>query len=422
VPAVSGGRRLRALLRRRAGLVTFLAVLGPGLITASADNDAQGITTYSVAGARTGFKLLWLLILVIVALAVTQEMGARLGMATGKGLGALVRERFGVRAAAWAMALLLLANLGTIAAEFAGIATAVQIFGVNKYISVPIAAVGVFALVARGSYKRIEVVFLLLSVVYLAYVISGILAHPPWSEALRSMVVPSVVPTRTYLVAAVTLVGTTVTPWGQFFIQAYVIDKGLTIDDLNYERADVFVGSFTTGFIAFFIIVAAAVTIFATQVPVNDAADLAVALRPLAGDFASTLFAIGFLNASLLAACVLPLATAYPICEAFGFELGVDRKIREAPVFYGVFGFSILFGACIVLLPVPLLPILLVTSAVNGVLLAPILVFLYILCNDPDVIGERRNGRLANVLSGGMIGLLLLLTAAILLLTFLPSG
>lgn len=401
--------------------MTFFAVLGPGLIAASADNDAQGITTYSVAGARTGFKLLWLVIVVIIALAVTQEMGARLGMATGKGLGALIRERFGVRAAAWAMALLLVANLGTITAEFAGIATAMQIFGVSKFVSVPIAAVVVFALIARGSYKRIELVFLLLSVVYLSYVVSGILAHPPWSEAVHAIVVPRIVPTRTYLIAAVTLVGTTVTPWGQFFIQAYVVDKGLTIDDLNYERADVFVGSFTTGLIAFFIIVAAAVTIFATHVVVNDAADLAVALRPLAGHFASTLFAIGFLNASLLAACVLPLSTAYPICEAFGFELGVDHKIREAPVFYGVFGLSIAFGAGVVLLPIPLLPILLVTAAINGLLLAPILVFLYILCNDAEVLGERKNGRLANVLAAGMIGLLLVLTVVLVVITFLPS-
>jgi Mn2+/Fe2+ NRAMP family transporter len=319
------------------------------------------------------------------------------------------------------MALLLVANLGTITAEFAGIATAMQIFGVSKFVSVPIAAVVVFALIARGSYKRIELVFLLLSVVYLSYVVSGILAHPPWSEAVHAIVVPRIVPTRTYLIAAVTLVGTTVTPWGQFFIQAYVVDKGLTIDDLNYERADVFVGSFTTGLIAFFIIVAAAVTIFATHVVVNDAADLAVALRPLAGHFASTLFAIGFLNASLLAACVLPLSTAYPICEAFGFELGVDHKIREAPVFYGVFGLSIAFGAGVVLLPIPLLPILLVTAAINGLLLAPILVFLYILCNDAEVLGERKNGRLANVLAAGMIGLLLVLTVVLVVITFLPS-
>jgi Mn2+/Fe2+ NRAMP family transporter len=238
---------------------------------------------------------------------------------------------------------------------------------------------------------------------------------------VHAIVVPRIVPTRTYLIAAVTLVGTTVTPWGQFFIQAYVVDKGLTIDDLNYERADVFVGSFTTGLIAFFIIVAAAVTIFATHVVVNDAADLAVALRPLAGHFASTLFAIGFLNASLLAACVLPLSTAYPICEAFGFELGVDHKIREAPVFYGVFGLSIAFGAGVVLLPIPLLPILLVTAAINGLLLAPILVFLYILCNDAEVLGERKNGRLANVLAAGMIGLLLVLTVVLVVITFLPS-
>lgn len=398
-------------------MLGFLAVLGPGLITASADNDAQGITTYSLAGAQTGYRLLWLLILVVIALGVTQEMGARLGMATGKGLGALIRERFGVRAAAWAMGLLLIANLGTIAAEFAGIATALQIVNVPKYASVPISAAAVFMLIARGSYKRVERIFLVLSLVYLSYVISGVLANPDWGGAARNMIAPSVTPSRTFLLAAVTLVGTTVTPWGQFFIQAYVVDKGLTTEDLRYERADVFIGAFVTGFIAFFIIVAAAVTIFRTGARVNDAADLAAALRPLAGRFASILFGLGFLNASFLAANILPLATAYPICEAFGFELGVDRKIREAPVFYGVFASSIALGAGLVLLPVPLLPILFLTAALNGVLLGPILIFVYRLCNDPEVVGAHVNGRIGNALSASTIALLLALTAMLFVFT-----
>lgn len=421
MPFVGGRRRLRTLLRTRGRLLAFLAVVGPGLIAASADNDAQGITTYTLAGARTGYRLLWLLILVVVALVVTQEIGARLGMATGKGLGALIRERYGVKAAAWAMGLLLVANLGTIAAEFAGIAAAMEIFHISRFVSVPVAAVAVFLLITGGSYKRVERLFLVLSLVFLAYIISGVLAHPDWGDAVKGALVPSVHMSRTFLLASVTVVGTTVTPWGQFFIQAYVVDKGLTAEDLKHERADVFLGSLVMGVIAFFIIVAAAATIHATHARVSDAANLAIALRPLAGRFASTLFAIGFLNASFLAASVLPLSTAYPICESFGFELGVDRKLAEAPVFYGVVAFSILFGAGVVLLPFPLLPILFLTATLEAVLLGPILIFLYKLANDPEVVGELRNGRLANALAICVIVLLLTLTVMTVVVALYPS-
>jgi NRAMP (natural resistance-associated macrophage protein)-like metal ion transporter len=417
-----GRRRLRSLVRARAGIVPFLAVLGPGLIAASADNDAQGITTYTLAGARTGYSLLWLLVLVVIALAVTQEMGARVGMATGKGFGSLIRERFGVKRAAWAMVALLIANLGTIAAEFAGIATGFEIFHVSRFVSVPAAAVGVFLLVTRGSYKRVERVFLLLSLLYIAYIASGFLAHPDWGDAIHGAVVPSVDLSRTLLLAAATLVGTTVTPWGQFFIQSYIVDKGLTAEDLKYERADVFIGSTTTGIIAFFIIVAATVTLYAKGTPVSDASQLAEALRPLAGRFAATLFALGFLNASFLAACVVPLSTAYPVCEAFGLELGVDRKIREAPAFYAVFGISIVIGAGLVLLPIPLLPVLFLTAALNGTLLGPLLIFLYKLCNDAELMGDLRNGRLGNALALAVIAMLLLLTVVVLALALVPSG
>jgi NRAMP (natural resistance-associated macrophage protein)-like metal ion transporter len=422
MPTEVGGRRLRSLLRTRSRWLAFLAVLGPGLIAASADNDAQGITTYTLAGAKTGYELLWVLVLVVFALVVTQEIGARLGMATGKGLSALIRERYGVKAVAWAMGLLLIANLGTITAEFAGIAAAMEIFHVSKFFSVPVAAVAVFLLITRGSYRRVERVFLVLSVVFVSYIVSGILAHPDWGAAARGALVPSIHGSKVFLLAAITIVGTTVTPWGQFFIQAYVVDKGLTAGDLRNERLDVFTGSFVMGVIAFFIMVAAASTIFATGKTVNDAADLAIALRPLAGRFASTLFAIGFLNASFLAACVLPLSTAYPVCEAFGFELGVDRRLSEAPAFYGVVAFSIAFGAGIVLLPIPLLPILFLTALLEAILLGPILIFLYQLANDPEVIGDLKNGRVANVLAIGVIVLLLGLTVLTLVVALFPSG
>jgi Mn2+/Fe2+ NRAMP family transporter len=406
--------RARGLLRRRAGLVAFLAVVGPGLITASADNDAQGITTYSLVGARTGYALMWVLPLALAALVVTQEIGARIGIVTGKGLGALIRERFGVRPAALAMLMLLVANLATTAAEFAGIAAALEIFGVTKYLSVPISAVVVLVLVAKGGYRRVERILLIGSAVFIAYVISGFLAHPDWGAALNGLVTPSFNRDTIFVLTAVGMVGTTVTPWGQFFIQGYVVDKGLGPDDLRYERGDVFLGQIAMGTVVFFIIVATAATVFATGAKIVDAQDAARALEPLAGRFAETLFALGLLNASLMGAGILPLSTSYAICEAFGFELGLDQYIREAPVFYGTLAFAIVFGALVVLIPgIPLVPILFVSAVVNAVLLAPILVYLYLLANDRDLMGDLRNGRLANVLTIATIVLLVSLTVVL---------
>jgi Mn2+/Fe2+ NRAMP family transporter len=406
--------RARGLLRRRAGLVAFLAVVGPGLITASADNDAQGITTYSLVGAKTGYALLWVLPLALVALVVTQEIGARIGLVTGKGLGALIRERFGVRPAAVAMLLLLVANLATTAAEFAGVAASLEIFGVSRYISVPLAAILVLVVVAKGGYRRVERVLLIGSAVFAAYIIAGVLAHPDWTAAFQGFVTPSFEKDPIFILTAVGMVGTTVTPWGQFFIQGYVVDKGLGPDDLAYERADVFLGQLAMGVVVFFIIIATAATVFATGGSIVDAKDAALALEPLAGRFAETLFALGLLNASLMGANILPLSTSYAVCEAFGFELGLDRYIREAPVFYGMVAFTIGFGALVVLIPgVPLVPILFISAVVNALLLAPILVYLYVLANDRDLMGDLKNGRLANAATIATIALLILLTIAL---------
>jgi NRAMP (natural resistance-associated macrophage protein)-like metal ion transporter len=388
-------------------------VLGPGLIAASADNDAQGITTYSIIGARFGYELLWLTLIAGVALLVTQEIGARLGMVTGKGLSALIRERHGVRAAAAVMLLLLVANLGTTAAEFAGMAAAMEVFHVSRYIAVPLGAALVLVLILRGSYRRIERVFLVMSLFYVTYVISGILAHPDWGAAAQGLV-PSVQWNGRFLLAAVALVGTTVTPWGQYFIQAYVVDKALGPEDLTFERADVALGTTATVVVMFFIVVATAATIHVSGGSITDAGDAAKALEPLAGRFAATLFAFGLLNASLLAAGVLPLSTAYATCEALGFEMGLDRGVREAPVFYGVFTGGILLGAVLVLLPgVSLVPVLFLSAAVNGVLLAPILIFLYRLANDRELMGDLANSRLSNALAIATIAMLLTLTAVL---------
>jgi NRAMP (natural resistance-associated macrophage protein)-like metal ion transporter len=401
-------------IARRTAFVAFLAVLGPGLITASADNDAQGITTYSIVGARFGYELLWLTLLAGVALLVTQEVGARIGIVTGKGLAALIRERFGARTAAIAMALLVVANLGTTAAEFAGMAAALQVFHVSRYIAVPVGAALVMLLILRGSFRRIERVFLVMSLVYIAYVISGVLAHPDWNQAFHDLFIPTVQVQPGFILAAVAMVGTTVTPWGQFFIQAYVVDKALGPDDLTYERIDVGIGATATVIVMFFIVVATAATIHATGGSIVDAGDAAAALEPLAGRFAAGLFALGLLNASILAAGILPLSTSYATCEAFGFEMGLDRGVRDAPVFYGVFIGAIVIGAGLVLLPgVSLVPVLFLSAVVNGVLLAPILIYLGVLANDRELMGERRNGRAANALLVATVVLLLSLTAVL---------
>jgi NRAMP (natural resistance-associated macrophage protein)-like metal ion transporter len=393
-------RPRRRLLPRKTGIVAFLAVLGPGVITAAADNDAQGITTYSLTGAETGNKLLWVLPIAIAMLMLTQEMGARLGMASGKGLAALIRERFGARAAAIAMVLLLVSNVGTTAAEFAGIAIALSIVHVSPFISVPVAAVLIMVLVMRGSYRRVERVFVLMAVIFLSYIVSGLLSHPDWGEATRGLLIPTLTPTSTMLIFAVSVVGTTITPWGQFLIQALVVDKRLSGDDMRLERGDIMLGNFIAGLVAFFIILACATTIHATGGRIVDAGDAAIALRPLAGSFAAFLFGFGLLNASFLATGILPLSTAYAVCEALGFELGLDRKVREAPVFYGTFVFSIVVGAVIVLLPfTSVLSILFLSATINGLLLAPVLIFTLMLANDRDIMGPFKNGRLANTLA-----------------------
>jgi Mn2+/Fe2+ NRAMP family transporter len=396
----SEARPRRRLLPRKTGIVAFLAVLGPGIITAAADNDAQGITTYSLTGAETGHKLLWVLPIAIAMLMLTQEMGARLGMASGKGLAALIRERFGARSAAIAMVLLLVSNVGTTAAEFAGIAIALNIVHVSPFISVPVAAVLIMVLVMRGSYRRVERVFVLMALIFLSYIVSGLLSHPNWGDATRGLLVPTLTPASTMLIFAVSVVGTTITPWGQFLIQALVVDKRLSGDEMRLERGDIMLGNFIAGLVAFFIILACATTINATGARIVDAGDAAIALRPLAGSFAAFLFGLGLLNASFLATGILPLSTAYAVCEALGFELGLDRKVREAPFFYGTFVFSIVVGAVIVLLPfTSVLSILFLSATINGLLLAPVLMFTLVLANDRDIMGPFRNGRVANILA-----------------------
>ncbi|HEY3426382.1 MAG TPA: Nramp family divalent metal transporter, partial [Negativicutes bacterium] len=314
--------------RGRLGL--FLAVMGPGIVTAFADNDAGGIATYAAAGAKYGYALLFTMFVATICLAIAQEMSARTGAVTGRGLSDLIREMFGVKWTFFAMIVLLIANIGTTASEFSGIATSFEIFGVSKYLSVPLVSIFVWWLVLKASYERTEKIFLALCVTFFSYVVSGVITNPPWPQVFIASVTPSFAWDADFLLLAIGVIGTTITPWGQFYVQASVVDKGITAKDYRYTFWDVMIGSFFTGFIAFFIIVATAVTLYANHISIETVKDAAIALEPLAGKYASMLFAFGLLGASMLAAFILPLSTAYAVCEAFGFEHGVSKTYKEA--------------------------------------------------------------------------------------------
>jgi Mn2+/Fe2+ NRAMP family transporter len=388
---------------QRLALPGLLAVLGPGLLAGLSDDDPAGITTYSIAGARYGYTLLWVLLLSVGALVVYHELGARLGLVTGQGLVSLVRSSYGTRAAAAVVATLLVANLGTTCAEFAGVAAGLELAGISRYLSVPAAAVLVGAVVLRGSFHRVEHVLLLLSAVFVTYVGAALLAHPDWSKAGQGLVVPHVPHSRGALIVMTGIVGTTLAPWGLAFIQSYAADKRLKRTDLRFERIDVVSGAALTGIIGGFVLVACAATLHATgHRDITDARDAAVALKPLAGNLASTLFAAGLVGAALLAAAVVPLSTAYSVSEGFGRESRLDDSFSEAPFFYltylGVLG----LGAAIVLIPgLPLIPVLFVTQVLNAVLLLPLLVALRALGRDDRLLGEFANGRGGDLLALG---------------------
>jgi len=402
--------------RLRRSVLAFLAIMGPGIITANADNDAGGITTYSIVGAHYGYSLLWALVLVTVSLAVTQEIAARTGAVTGKGLAALIRENYGVRITFAAMLALLVANQATTISEFAGVAASLELFGVPRLVGVPLIAALVWYLVIRGNYKNVEKVFLVLSAFYLAYVATGILAHPPWGEVLRQTVTPSFSLDSGYLLTFIAMVGTTITPWGQFFVQAYVVDKGVTADEYRYTRLDVLFGALVTDIIAFFIIVATAATLFENHIRIEDARDAALALQPLAGPLAQSLFAVGLLNASVLGACIVPLATAYAVSEAFGWEAGVNTSFRDAPAFNGIYTFTLVIGALVVLIPnLPLVTVMLVAQTVNGILLPVVLIFAARLAGNPEIMGAHKNGPVLRAVVWLTVVAVIILTALLLL-------
>jgi NRAMP (natural resistance-associated macrophage protein)-like metal ion transporter len=404
----------------------FLSIVGPGIITANADNDVGGILTYSQAGAQFGYSMLWLLVPITVALVVVQEMCARMGAVTGKGLADLIRENFGVKVTFWCLLLFVCGDIGNTATEFAGVASAAPIFG--GYLHVPNAeafkiamvigaAVFVFLTVTRGNARAVERIFFFFCFVYIAYVVSAFAVHPDWHDVLRQSIVPHWQASKAYVLMIIAVIGTTISPWMQFYIQAAVVDKGIREDDYKYSRLDVVTGGIWTDVIAYFIIVACAATIFvhnlhATHpIVVNDVGDVAVALAPIAGKFAALLFALGLLNAAVFTASILPLSTAYYVCEAFGFERGVDHRFREAPIFYSFYLALILVGAGVVIVPgAPLLGIIFYSQVLNGVLLPVVLVLMLLLINNKRLMGTWTNGPAFNVIAWATVAIVGALT------------
>jgi NRAMP (natural resistance-associated macrophage protein)-like metal ion transporter len=405
---------MRFLRRWKTRILLFFAVVGPGFITANVDNDAGGIWTYSSAGAQFGHLLLWTMIPITLALIVVQEMTARMGAVTGKGLSDLIREEFGFRITFFMMIGILITNFGNVVAEFAGIAGSLELFGLSKYYTVPICAVIVWLIVVKGQYKSVEKVFLAASFFYITYIVAGVLAKPAWGDALVATIKP---PSRSawlqqgYVYMVIGLVGTTIAPWMQFYLQSSIVEKGVTKRQFKASQIDVITGCIFTDVVAWFIIVACAATLYAHGYRnVADAKDAAQALRPLAGDYAYILFSMGLFNASLFAASILPLSTAYTVCEGLGFESGVGMKFGEAPVFYWLYTILIVAGAGVILTPnLPLVKITILSQVVNGIVLPFVLIFMLLLINKKELMGEYVNSRLFNVIAWAttliMIGL-----------------
>jgi Mn2+/Fe2+ NRAMP family transporter len=395
---------LRFLKRWQTRILIFFAVVGPGFITANVDNDAGGIWTYSAAGAQFGHLLLWTMIPVTIALIVVQEIAARMGAVTGKGLSDLIREEFGLRITFLMMIGILIVNFGNVITEFAGIASSLELFGLHKNYTVPICAIIVWLIIVKGQYKTVEKVFLAASFFYITYIIAGVLAKPEWGDALKATIKPGSLEafrSQPYLYMVIGLVGTTIAPWMQFYLQASIVEKGVTKRQYKASKLDVIVGCIFTDVVAWFIIVACAATLYAHgQRDIRDAAEAAQALRPFAHEFAYILFAVGLFNASLFAASILPLSTAYTVCEGMGFESGVDKKFGQAPVFYWLYTILIAAGAGVILIPnLPLVKISILSQVVNGIVLPFVLIFMLLLVNKKELMGEYTNTALFNVIA-----------------------
>jgi NRAMP (natural resistance-associated macrophage protein)-like metal ion transporter len=406
---------MRELIKRfRYHLAVFFAVVGPGFVTAMVDNDSGGIYTYSAAGARYGYLPLWTLLPVTVALIVIQEMSSRMGAVTGKGLSDLIREEFGLRITFVLMGLLVLANLTNVMAEFAGVASSLELFHISRYISVPLSAIAVWFLLVKGNYLSVEKIFLLASVFYITYIVSGILVKPDWKEAALYSVKPVLLLEPGYIYMLIGMVGTTIAPWMQFYLQAAVVEKGITAKEYKKSRIDVVVGCIMTSVIAFFIIVACAGAIYSVRPrDIQDASEAALGLKPF-GEYAFLLFSAGLFNASIFAACILPLSTAYSVCEGLGFEAGVNKRMKDAPIFYSLYTLLIVVGAGVVLIPTfPLVQMILLSQVLNGILLPFVLIFMVLLINKVDIMGEWVNSRTFNLVSWATVVIMIGLTLAL---------
>src|SRR3989339_847787 len=404
-------------------VLLFLSVMGPGIITANIDNDASGITTYSVAGARFGYSLLWTLIPRTVALVVIQEMVARMGVVTGKGLSDLIRENYGVKSTFYMMAALLIANFGTTLANFAGWAASMDILGLSKYVMVPVGAVSVWFLVTKGSYRAVERVLLFACLLYFGYVISGFMAKPDWIPVFKNTFVPQIKWDSEYAILSIAIIGTTITPWMQFYLQSSIAEKGIRKEAYKASRLDVILGCSITDIIAFFIIVTCAATLFPSGIRINEASEAAIALKPLAGEYASFIFALCLANGSLLGVIIVPLATAYYICEAMGWEAGINKTFREAPQFMWIYTALIVVSALVILIPgAPLVSLMILASVVNGILLPFVLIYALSLVNNAKIMGEYVNPKSYNYISWGTIVVIICLAVFFVVTIIMPAG
>jgi len=391
----------------------FLSVMGPGIITANIDNDASGITTYSVVGARFGYSLLWTLIPTTISLVVIQEMVGRMGVVTGKGLSDLIRENYGVKTTFFMMLCLLVANFGNTVANFAGWAASMQILGWSKYIMVPIGAITIWMLVTKGSYRFVEMILLYACIIFVGYIISGIMAKPDWSNVVKNTLVPKVRWDSEYIMMSIAIIGTTITPWMQFYLQSSIAEKGIKIEHYKASRLDVVIGCFITDIISFFIIITCATLLYPHGIRIDEASEAALALKPLAGDYASLIFALCLANASLLGAIIVPLATAYYICEAMGWEAGVNKSFNEAPQFMWIYTLTIALASTLVLIPgAPLVSLMVLSAVINGLLLPFVLVYATLLINDKQLMGEYTNSRIYNYIAWGTVAAVICLTIA----------
>jgi Mn2+/Fe2+ NRAMP family transporter len=394
-------------------ITIFLAIMGPGIITANIDNDASGITTYSVAGARFGYSLLWTLIPTTLALVVIQDMVGRMGVITGKGLSDLIRENYGVKATFFMMLGLLIANFGNTVANFAGWAASMEILGFTKYLMVPLGAVTIWILVTKGSYRVVEIILLYACIIFVGYIISGVLAKPDWNTVVKQTFLPKLQWNSEYIMMSLAIIGTTITPWMQFYLQSSIAEKGITKEHYKASRLDVVIGCFITDIISFFIIVTCGALLFPYGIRINEASEAALALRPLAGDYAALIFAVSLANASLLGAIIVPLATAYYICEAMGWERGVNKTFKEAPQFMWIYTLTIALASLLVLIPgAPLVFLMVLSAVINGLLLPFVLVFAILLINNRKLMGEFTNSKMYNYISWGTVIAVICLTVS----------